>query len=623
MPKDDFEQLHKKVFSKHMGEKELPPDYEFYKEKDKTPYKRYGWMSTKDGKGFSLRKLFFLSFVLFLSVFIYFVFFYDAKFKPTLVNVYITGPSNVVSGDLVSYKIHYKNNSKTILRDAVVYFEWPQGFDLKGSEYENPVVEKRYVGTIMPTQEKVVSIEGRLYGNANDVKTIKVRLEYKPEDINNVFSSEARYDVNIVSVPIFLNVIAPKQISAGDEFTIRVEYNNQSDASFSNMEIQAEYPSGFEFISSNPNPSVSNNVWQLGTIQGGESESIQIKGKLSGNEGENKVISFKIGKVGEDANEFVEFANFISEVKLSSSVLLVLQKANESRDLSVNPGDVVTYTINYKNNSTEQVSDVVVVAQLDATYLDLKSLDMPWGFFDGRTNSIIWNQTGVPDLAVLDPGEEGKLTFSVKVRDNIIPKTTREKNLYIKTIVQIASGSLPDPLSSFKGEYSDELMVKINTKAKFKVDGYFSQGPIKNYGSLPPKVGEEVSYAVSWKIFNTTNDLKDVEVRAFLPPTVKWTGVVNPNDANIKFNKEKGLIVWRPQVVFAGSGYVIPAQRVDFQVAYTPSLLDVGKDFTLVKSIKMTAEDAFTGKKIEIEAGNLKSDLGGNLKASQSRVIQN
>ncbi|MBI3671742.1 hypothetical protein HY249_03030, partial [Candidatus Azambacteria bacterium] len=310
------------------------------------------------------------------------------------------------------------------------------------------------------------------------------------------------------------------------------------------------------------------------------------------------------------------------ETKLASSALLVFQTVNDSRDPSVNFGDVLNYKISYKNTTDSQISNVIILAQLDDKFLDMRSLSIPWGSFDGRTNSIIWNQSGVPALAVLDPNEEGSVTFSIKVKPSFTPQSASDKNLKIKSSVQIASGAVPESLAGLPVEYEDMLYVKLQTAVGFGANGYYSDGPITNFGPLPPTVGSETSYAISWQAVNTVNDVKDTVVTASLPLNVKWTGVVEPKDADISYDKEKGLITWKPGVIFAGSGFSIPPQRVDFQLSFLPALVHVGQQFKLISEASLSGTDVFTGKAINKSAQSMDSSLKGVIKQDSARVIQ-
>ncbi|MEK7453172.1 MAG: hypothetical protein AAB614_02980 [Patescibacteria group bacterium] len=626
MANNDLEKLEKKVLSRKWGESKQMPEYEVYKESDLSA-KKLGWNEGGGkriiGKSFkSFKMLWVLLLSLIFSGAIYFYYSSSPIFNQKSIKMYITGPSSVSSGEAVSYKVSYRNDSNVILNDVNLSFEWPAGSVFEGAEYFKPVKIEKKIGLLMPNQEKVLILDGRIYGEKDAVKHIKVDLKYIPAELGEPYILSEEFVTSIGTVPIFLNITIPKQVVADKESEMLIEYVNDSDASFSNMEIRAQYSSGFIFASSNPNPAKSNNLWQLGTILGNESGFVTIRGKFNGLEAENQLISFDIGQAEPNGDGFSSFASAIAETRLASSALLVFQTVNGSRDASANFGDTLTYKISYRNTTDTQISNVIMFVQLEDKLLDLKTLSIPWGSFDGRTNSIIWNQSGVPELSVLDPGEEGSVTFSVRVNQNFTPKSVLDKNLKIKSSAQIASGSLPENLSGLPVEDEDTLYVKLQTSLGFNATGYYDDGQIGNFGSLPPMVGSETSYAISWQVVNTINDVKDAVITASLPLNVKWTGLVYPKDADISYDKDKGVVTWKPGIIFAGSGFIVPSQRVDFQVSFLPAIAHVGQQFKLISESTFNGVDAFTNKEINRISSLIDSSLKGIIKSDNSRVIQ-
>jgi len=626
MKKNNFEELERKVLKKGWGEKKPIPDYEVYKEGDQQ-FKKLGWQeSVKTRELVKIKSSKLIWAVLLLgSIFaaVYYFYFSSPVFDPQNIKMFVYGPQKISSGEKASFKVSFRNDSNVVLRNVKLDFEWPKDsvFD-SGGDQQEPVKISKDVGVLMPNQEKVLIFEGRIYGEKDAVKNIKAALTYTPSELGQSFQIEKQFDVSIETIPIFLNVSMPEQVVSSKEVEIKIEYINQSDASFSNMEVRAEYPTGFEFVSSDPNPAVSNNVWQLGTIQGREEGSLTVRGKFNGAEGEKQITSIDIGEVGGANNEFSSFASSLTETQLASTALLVFQTVNDSRDASADAGDILRYKVNYKNTTNTQISNVVILVQLDDALVDMKTLNIGWGSFDGRTNSIIWNQSGVPELAVLDPKEEGSVDFTVRLKQKFIPESVQDKNLKVVSTAKIASGSVPENLEGLPVEDQDVLDVKVNSILSFNVLGYYSDGPIKNFGPLPPKVGSETSFAVSWQLINTTNDMKDVVVKATIPPNVKWTGFIDPKDAGITYDPTKGLITWKPGIVFAGSGYTIPSQRVDFQLSFVPAFVHVGTAISLVSETSLEGTDVFTGKKVERRLPGLDSTLNGSLNQLESRVVQ-
>jgi len=475
-------------------------------------------------------------------------------------------------------------------------------------------------GTIVPFQEKTVTVKGRIFGLRGEDKAVKVSFSYRPENVDSAFEGAAAASVKIVSTPLSLKLNVPDQAVSGKELSLSLEYQNQSDADFSDVSVKLSYPSGFNFISADPAPALENNIWKLGDIKGKASGAIKIKGDFSGAQGEVKTMYAEIGQLGEDG-QFASYAGTESRTGLASSALVVFQTVNDSRDYSTNPGTALRYKIRYKNTTNYQISNAVILAAVDDKYVNIKSLNIPWGAFDARTNSIIWNSVGVPDLAVLDPKEEGEVSFSISVKPVFLPKDFTDKNLTIVSSAKITSATPPEQLAGLPIEGEDRLEAKINTQFSFNEKAYYQDGVIQNSGPVPPKVGERTTYAVSWQLTTTINDVDNVEVTAVIPPTVEWTGVISPADADIKYNPENGEIKWRAGKVLASTGILMPVRKVDFQVAFTPALVHVGDLINLLSNATLTAADSFTGMKIERSAPQINSDLLNTLREG-GRVTQ-
>jgi len=276
------------------------------------------------------------------------------------------------------------------------------------------------VGTILAGQEKTVTFKGRIFGSKDDVKPVQTAFTYTPDGFSSPFEDKKSFTVTIVSTPFALNVNVPAQAVSDKEVETTLEYVNQSGADFSNVVIRSTYPSGFQFTSANPAPDDGgNNTWTLSTVKGMESGTITLKGTLSGTQGESKSLYFEIGSLA-DQGQFVQYANISGSVSIASSALFVFQTVNDSRDFVANPGSTLSYKIRYKNTTNVQIPNVVIIAQIDDTYVDIRSLNVQWGSFDGRTNSIIWNAVGVPDLALLNPQAEGVVTFSINLKPNVL-----------------------------------------------------------------------------------------------------------------------------------------------------------------------------------------------------------
>lgn len=623
-----LEEFEKKLYKRDGDKDKKQKSYELYKEDDLFA-PRPGWEDGRRrfsfaGAGFKIAVAVLAALaIVAAAVFAYWYSRPEKSFDVKKVKVTITGPENILAGDEVAFTVAYKNDSDIALRNVELVFEWPEHSMPTDEATSSDSLSIKYdFGMIVPFQEKTAVFKGRVFGLRGEDKTVKAVFRYRPENADSVLEDSVTASVKIVSIPLALKLNVPDQAVSGKELNLSLEYQNQSDADFSDMAIKMTYPPGFNFISADPASAsgTGNNIWKLGDVKGKANSAIKITGSFSGAQGEVKSMYAEIGRLESD-DQFVSYAGTESRTSLASSALVVFQTVNDSRDYSTNPGAILRYKIRYKNTTNYQISNAVILAGIDDKYVNIKSLNIPWGAFDARTNSIIWNSIGVPDLAVLDPKAEGEVFFSINVKPVFLPKDFSDKNLTIVSTAKITSSVPPEQLTGLPVEGEDRLEVKINTQFSFNEKAYYQDGVIQNSGPVPPKVGARTTYAVSWQLTTTINDVDGAEVTAVIPPTVEWTGMVSPPDADIKYNPDNGEVKWRAGKVYAGTGILIPVQKVDFQVAFTPALVHVGDLINLLSDAALTGTDSFTGMKIERSAPQVNSDLLNTLREG-GRVTQ-
>ena len=222
---------------------------------------------------------------------------------------------------------------------------------------------------------------------------------------------------------------------------------------------------------------------------------------------------------------------------------------------------------------------------------------------------------------MLDPKEEGVVSFSATLKTGFLPKNFSDKNLTVVARTRITAATSPESLSGLPLESKDEVSVKINTQFSFNEKAYFQDGLLQNTGPFPPTVGQRTTVGISWQLSSTINDVDEVEVTAVVPPNVEWTGNVYPQDASITYDPDRGIIRWKPARVFAGTGILLSPLRVDFQLAFTPADAHIGQVINLISGATLKAVDAFTGTQMDRQVSPVNTDLLNSMKREQGRVI--
>jgi hypothetical protein len=148
---------------------------------------------------------------------------------------------------------------------------------------------------------------------------------------------------------VVFEIQAPEESTSGQTITYVLKYGNDEAISFRKSEIELRYPSGFQFIKSNPEPLSNTNLWDLGSLSPGQQGTIEVEGVLVGTPDVPTTLSgmFRYWP-----------ANFSSEFNEVASAQTTLKPVEIDVRLEgpeqVLVGQKSTYTVIY-NNPTETI----------------------------------------------------------------------------------------------------------------------------------------------------------------------------------------------------------------------------------------------------------------------------
>ena len=285
------------------------------------------------------------------------------------------------------------------------------------------------------------------------------------------------------------------------------------------------------------------------------------------------------------------------------------QSLLDSPDNNVSSGQFLNYKIKYRNTTGIAIGPVFVTIKIDSKVVDISSVSAVNGFFSSSDNLITWNSSSLPALESLDAGEEGILDFSLKVKDNLPVNSFLDKNFTIVTTAKIDSFNVPLALNGTQLAGQSQLTAKVNSKLVLNMKGYYNDRLLPNSGPLPPRVGQKTTYTVYWQVLNSSNDLSNVKVEAYLPSYVSWQGNIFPKDEDIKYDVSSGKVTWQIGKLSVATGFLSPVRQVAFQVGFTPSLGQVGTMATIMQTPKVAGDDNFTGAQLTATDSELKTDM--------------
>lgn len=538
------------------------------------------------------------------------------------VELSIDGPTAITSGDTVSYALKYKNGTPTGLDNVEISIMVPKelsNIKLKtispdGTEQETDFSKNIKIGIIRSGQGGTIEIKGRLIAPEKSIHYLEAVLLFKPANISSRFEVSDKFSTTVRDIPLQFSLNAPPQVGSGEELSYTFDIINNTENELSDIEVKWELPEDFVIGKSNPSFD-KDNVIKIALLKPKEGKQIKIEGKLSGNIDEIKVVKVTFGQT--QNGEFVKYGEEQSPTKIASSYLTITQTVNESVSYKASPGEKLNFKIAYKNNTNLGIGELTVRAKLEENLLDFKTLNGKGGSFDAVAGIITWRGTDAPGLIVLSPGRQEEISFSINVKSQLPINNFNDKNFVTKSIAEIESREVPTQLRVNKISQSNETTVKINSKLILQTKAYYDEpnGFIKNNGPVPPKINQETTYTIHWRIINLTNDVENVKLASSLPPNVRWTKqTTTNNDTNILYNEGSNEIIWNIGKVPANTGIISPTIEGIFQVALTPAPNQIGSSPNILNPSAVNGSDTFTEVMLDSKTEAVNTEIPDDIK---------
>ncbi len=510
----------------------------------------------------------------------------------------VSGPQNVASAELVTYTFTYTNANLAALHDATLVVSYPDSFHPESSVQVKTSGNRAEIalGDIGRRGSGRASISGKFYGSRGELAYLRVTLRYTPSNTSATFEKDVQFGVNLASSPLSLEITAPLEMATGQDVEYVVDYRNDSAAEFSGIRLSMEYPAGFKFSSAEPRPSEGESVWYVGNLAGNSSRKVIIRGTLAGTRDEYKKVRGLIGYLQGDG-QFIAYNVNERQTKMVSSPLSIYQTINGLSEANVSPGEMLWYDIAYRNDSSLGLRDAIITLEIGGQYVDISRLRLPnGGAYDASRSMIVWKASDVPALSRLDPGEEGKVSFSVPVKE--AAAIGSEKNISIRSRATIDSPDVPTPIGSNKGIASSMLYAKLNAVVAMNLQGFYSDPNLPNSGPIPPVVGQKTTYSFHLVLENFSSDLTKSKVSVSLPTGVLYERKHLPESETISWNERTNELVWEVGTLSSGK-----KRELSFQISIIPAANQAGKEAILVNNVSFSGIDSFTESEASASIG--------------------
>ncbi len=510
-------------------------------------------------------------------------------YSKEILKIEIIGPTEAVISEEVEYTVKLKNNGNVRLEETHLIFEFPEHTLFEEGFSRRQEIGYEKLGDIYPGDEKTFKFKGRFFGKEGEMKTVKALVSFRPKNLKARYDRESAFTTIIKSIPLTFDFDIPSKIEVERDFRFSLNYYSSLNYPLSNLGIRIEYPLDFEFLESDPR-GLGKTEWEISLLNPAEGGRVEIKGKLSGETGQQKTFRASLGIWLKD--EFVLLKEISKSVEIDRPGIFVSQRINNQSQYVASSGDLLHYEIFFRNVGSEPFLDLSLITTLEGNGFDFTTIKSDLGQFNKGDNFIVWDERDVSNLRFLDQGEEGKVEFWVNLKDGWEISNPAKKNAILKNIVLIPKVG------------KKEFETKVNSKLVISQKGYYQDEVFGNSGPIPPKVGEETTYTIIWQAKNYFNDVKNVKVKAVLPSNVRLTGKIFPEEESLKFtfDNDSREIIWTvkdSEILEAGTGISNSAPNIAFQVVLTPTSGQIAKTPQVIGRAAITGEDQWTERIVE------------------------
>jgi hypothetical protein len=521
-----------------------------------------------------------------LSLFSVFVIIKNLEPKPEIDLSSVVVSPKVVSGDLTTIEVSYRNNGKVAVQDASLSIVFPEDFSLVAASPEKIFSDQTNtftIGDLPRGANGKITITGSLLGGLGDKKSFSYSLNYlrKGYEYNKLGSLNAIIESSALETTLKMQDKIYENTNFGGVIVLknngRVDIDRDITLSFEGK--------GLNILSiSGSNAVLINDVIIQKGLKAGQEASIKFQASPLF---KNLVDLSLVTNIDFGYRE-VKQSEIVSSVAVLPSKIAVNINAKQSQ---VKIGDLVKFELDISGNSDEKLDNVEINLYSANDYFSLRSLSLEKDSQYAIKGTVI----SLPSL------NNNKVKLPIEV---IFDKNKNVSNQEVGLVADILYNS-----SFGKGSYrvySENVKIFSDLLIASKAVYYSAQGDQLGVGPLPPVVGVPTKYWVFWELDNNGNELKDLSVSAELPANVGWTNQKSLLSGSIHYSPISRQVVWSVDNVLSSAGQY----KAGFEVELIPTASDAGKTPKILTNIKYSAADAFVQSDI---SGTL-NDLDTNLK---------
>jgi hypothetical protein len=374
------------------------------------------------------------------------------------------------------------------------------------------------------------------------------------------------YNHGTDSTAVDMQISAPDTVSAGQEISYTLTYNNQEYVGLKNVNIKVDYPTNFIYESADPAPDVNNDTWNIGRVNQRSNGKIVIKGKIIDKVGASSIVLAQMLYTPENfssefkkensANVVVRDLGFDPSFDFSNTALVGQE---EKIDIDLKPGDadyLPQFTMRMQKDDNIQLDDTIV--DNGAT-----------GAENGNSLKVEKVKDAQNNLWLISGLQKKEETFTIKYR---VKNKTSDNQQIILTFEE----SVGDKNYTFLEQDIPFQIMKSDLNLNLILNG--------SNGDQPVNFSQPLNYSIAYANKGEAA-MQDVVIMAVLNSDfLDWTTL---QDAN-KGREMGNTITWtKNEIPALGKIDVGEKGSIDFSLNVLPfKESDLGKSFKITSYVQ-------------------------------------
>jgi len=521
----------------------------------------------------------------------------------------------IISGQEAEITIPYNNPSQSPLANLEVTIQMPKNFVFLESTPE-PFNKKPltwHLGTLDIAEKGEIKIKGIFNEPPGTAVTIQAITRYMPANFSSPFEDINTKSIMIEDSIFRAEITGPEKAIPGEEQTyeIKVSQISNTDEPINNTELELQIPKGFTISDNSEAPKTENTpIWSIEKLTKDEPFSLTIKGQfasdVSGEQSLKAIVNTVISN-----NTIKQYEATTETDVLASDLSLSLIINGESGDTILMPGKDLAINVALANKGEEASEEIKVELFVDKG-LDRLKLDkreaLPKG--DVYDNKINWDKTDMERLKTLLGGEEASIDLSIPTAETGETEIIIHAEATIKTVAGVE-------INRFIESSKIKIRVAADLQANASARYYESDGLSVGTGPIPPEVGQETSYRVTWTVANAQNDAEDIVMTANLPQDAKWSGLVSASKGTLHYDQIANRIRWAIGDLNAGD----PPPVATFDIKVKPRESSLNKFIDILEEAIITGFDKSTNAKLSTSTPAITSEIPNDPKAADKGIV--